>query len=545
VTDRRDAGEAVVADGDPAEPPTGTMGTPTRALEPPTRAMALLYGLLAAGTALLVLVLGHLSTGQPGFLEAVADGVPRYVPLDVFDAVLSALGPLAKGLLYGGVAMGLLLTGSLLGLVARRPITRGGLLVEGIFIAGAVLLIAEGIVLPLTGLGPFGVSATTQWSALHVPVVGAAVAYALVLVGLRTNWRPGARAPVVDEDRRDFLGRALALVAATSLGLALAAVAGQIAFAARKRGPSSGASLTPFGPTPALTPVDAFYRVDKNLLPTMVDGSTWRLAIDGLVEVQQALSLDDLRAMPAQEGYRTLECISFEISRGDTLISNQMWRGVRVSDLLDRAAPASGAAWVLWEAADGYTESIPLAVARHPDTWVAYAMGGAPLPAEHGFPARVLIAGRFGMKQPKWLRRMTLSDHDESGYWEQRGWDRDAFVKTMSRIDYPAVGEQVPAGQAFTCYGIANSGDRRIARVELSPDGGTSWLNAELEDASQPPLGPLTWVRWRVQVTVANPGPVRLVVRAADGAGQLQDGRDSAPLPSGSTGWHAIRVIAG
>jgi DMSO/TMAO reductase YedYZ molybdopterin-dependent catalytic subunit len=507
--------------------------------------MALLYGLLAGGTALLILVLGRLLTGLPGFLEAVSDGVLRYVPVDVFDVGLSALGPLAKGLLYGGVALGVLLAGSLLGLVLRRPLARGGPLVECSFIAAAVLLLAEGVVMPLAGLGPFAVSATTQWSALHVPVFAAAAAYALVFVGLRTTWRPGAAAPTsVDQDRRDFVGRVLALIGATSLGLALAAVVGQIVFAARKRGQASGASLTPFGPTPALTPIDAFYRVDKNLLPTMVDGSSWRLAIDGLVEREQALSLDDLRAMPAQEGYRTLECISFEILRGDTLISNQVWRGVRVSDLLDRARPTSGAEWVLWEAADGYTESIPVTVARDPETWVAYAMGGAPLPAEHGYPARVLIAGRFGMKQPKWLKRISLADHDESGYWEQRGWDRDAFVKTMSRIDSPAVGEQVTAGEAFTCYGIANSGDRRISRVELSPDGGSSWLNADLEDASQPPLGPLTWVRWRVPVTVPNPGPVRLVVRATDGTGQLQDGRETAPLPSGSTGWHAIRVIA-
>ena len=101
----------------------------------------------------------------------------------------------------------------------------------------------------------------------------------------------------------------------------------------------------------------------------------------------------------------------------------------------------------------------------------------------------------------------------------------------MSRIDLPAIGDQVPVGQPFTCYGIANSG--------------STWLRAELEDTSKPPLGPLTWVRWRVRVTAASAGPVRLVVRATDGKGQLQDGRDTAALPSGSTGWHAIRVIAG
>jgi hypothetical protein len=169
-------------------------------------------------------------------------------------------------------------------------------------------------------------------------------------------------------------------------------------------------------------------------------------------------------------------------------------------------------------------------------------MGGAPLTSEHGFPARVLIAGRFGMKQPKWLRRITVSDHDESGYWEQRGWDRDAFVRTMSRIDYPRIGDAVRAGVAFTAYGIANSGDRAIERVEVSTDG-TTWTAAELEDASRPPLGPLTWVRWRAPVTVSAPGTARLVVRATDGRGQVQEERETTPLPSGSTGWHAIRIL--
>jgi DMSO/TMAO reductase YedYZ molybdopterin-dependent catalytic subunit len=521
----------------------GHPGTSTATAEPPRRALALLRGLLAAGAALLVLVLGRLVSGAPGFLEVVADGVLLYVPLDLFESGLSTFGSLAKGLLYGAVALGLLATGALIGLVARYPLVRGGLPLEVSFIAGSMLLLAEAVILPIAGVPPFGVKGATGWAALHAPIVGAAIAYALVLVLLRTTWTPGRVANDTDGSRRAFLGRAVALGGAAALGFSLAAVAGQIVTAARRR-VIAAAVLTPFGPTPALTPVDTFYRVDKNLLPPTVDRASWRLSIDGLVERPLALTLEELRTLPAQDAYRTLECISFEIVRGDSLIGNQLWRGVRVNDLLDRAQPKAEAAWILWEAEDGYTESIPIAVARHADTWVAYEMGGAPLTADHGFPARVLIGGRFGMKQPKWLRRMTLSDRDESGYWEQRGWDQDAYVKTMSRIDSPAIGDEVRAGAPFTAYGIANSGDRRIERVELSTDGGSSWSAAELEDASQPPLGPLTWVRWRATATVPGPGPVRLVVRAVDGTGQVQEGRESTALPSGSTGWHAIRVIA-
>jgi Mo-co oxidoreductase dimerisation domain len=149
------------------------------------------------------------------------------------------------------------------------------------------------------------------------------------------------------------------------------------------------------------------------------------------------------------------------------------------------------------------------------------------------------------MKQPKWLTRIQLADHDEQGYWEQRGWDEQAFVRNMSRIDSPSVGSTVQAGVPLAVTGVAYSGNRGIAKVELSPDDGATWLNAALEDAAQPPLGPLTWVRWRVDMTLpatAAGSTIRLVVRATSADGQVQDGNHTPPLPSGSTGWHAVRV---
>jgi DMSO/TMAO reductase YedYZ molybdopterin-dependent catalytic subunit len=510
-----------------------------------SRASALLNGFLAAGTALLALILGRLATARPGFLEAVSDGVLRYVPLDVFEAGLSALGPLAKGMLYGAVAAGMLAAGALLALAARHRSTPRRAVFEALLLAIGVFLLAEAVVLPLAGLGPFGFVGAADPLSLHVPVAVAAIAYGGVLVALRETFSQPRAADDADLGRRALLGRAVALLAAGAVSGAVLAVAAQIASAARKTAVATQTFADRFGPTPALTPVNDFYRVDKNLLPPTVDGRAWRLRIDGLVDRPLELTIDDLRALPSREAYRTLECISFEIVRGDTLIGNQRWRGVPASELLDRAGAQAAGSWVLWEAEDGYTESIPIAVARDAETWVVYEMGGAPLTSEHGFPARVLIAGRFGMKQPKWLRRMRVADHDESGYWEQRGWDRDAFVRTMSRIDYPRIGDTVRAGEPFTAYGIANSGDRRIERVEVSADGGGTWIAAELEDASRAPLGPLTWVRWRATLTVAAAGPARLVVRARDGKGDLQEGRETTPLPSGATGWHAIRILVG
>ncbi len=199
-----------------------------------------------------------------------------------------------------------------------------------------------------------------------------------------------------------------------------------------------------------------------------------------------------------------------------------------------------------WTAADGYTESLPLAVARDPETWIAYEMGGAPLTVDHGYPARVLVAGRFGMKQPKWVTRLTVADHDRPGFWERNGWGEQAVVRVMSRIDTPGWGATVRAGVPFAVTGIAFAGDRGISRVEVSADDGATWKDAILEDATRAPLGPLTWVRWRAVLVVSPPRRATLAVRATDGRGTVQSGVYADAPPDGSAGWDRVGInVAG
>jgi DMSO/TMAO reductase YedYZ molybdopterin-dependent catalytic subunit len=531
-------------------------------------------GLLASGPAVLILVAAHLGTGRPGLLEIVAGGVPRYLPLAAFEVGLGLLGPLAKGVLYALVAAGAVLLGALLAPVTcwatRRLRGPAAVATTAVIAATAVEL----VLLPLAGAGPLGSAAAVDPLPLQVPLLAAALAYGAAVVTLDrsatvpTSTVPTSAVPAAAAEaaavptvastanalvaalqgpratRRQLLARGLGLLGVTALVAAGGGVAAQLVEVARTAGRriTTPPAADPFGPTPALTPLDRFYTVSIDLAPPAVDAASWALAIDGLVARPTRLTLEALRALPAQEGYRTLECISDDIVAGDHLISNQRWRGVRVRDLLDLVAPLPAAAWVLWGAEDGYTESLPLEVARDDETWIAYEMGGLPLPPEHGFPARVLVAGRFGMKQPKWVRQMTLAAHDAPGYWEQRGWDEQALVRTMSRIDAPAAGDTVPANRPVPVTGVANAGDRGIWRVEVSTDGGATWHTAALEPLVAP-LGPLTWVRWRAEVTLA-PGTHVLVVRATDGTGAVQDGRTGGPLPSGATGWEAIAILA-
>jgi hypothetical protein len=167
---------------------------------------------------------------------------------------------------------------------------------------------------------------------------------------------------------------------------------------------------------------------------------------------------------------------------------------------------------------------------------------GTPLPVEHGFPLRVFIAGRYGMKQPKYLTAIELADHDEDGYWVVRGWDKTAAVRTYSRIDSPTRGAGVTAGAPLGVYGIASAGDRGIARVEVSGDDGATWVDAELEPDT-PETSDLTWNRWRATVAPAAGRPV-IVARATDRAGNVQDEVPRAALPSGATGLHRVPIIA-
>jgi DMSO/TMAO reductase YedYZ molybdopterin-dependent catalytic subunit len=131
--------------------------------------------------------------------------------------------------------------------------------------------------------------------------------------------------------------------------------------------------------------------------------------------------------------YGTLECISNEV--GGDLISTTLFSGTRLRDVLAKAGPMSGIAEVMFRSLDGYTESIPWDKAEHPDTLLVYGMDGKTLRQEHGYPLRLFNPNHYGMKNPKWLAEIELIPNEYNGYWEVRGWDKEAIVKTTSVTD--------------------------------------------------------------------------------------------------------------
>jgi DMSO/TMAO reductase YedYZ molybdopterin-dependent catalytic subunit len=158
-------------------------------------------------------------------------------------------------------------------------------------------------------------------------------------------------------------------------------------------------------------------------LPT-IDPVSYRLRIDGAVERPVTLALDDLRALPRATQISDFHCVT------GWSVEDVAWGGVRFSDLLSAARPLPTAA-VLRFVSDEvpYDDTLTLEQALAPDVMLALDMDGAPLSRPHGAPARVVVPRMYGYKSVKWVTRIELlTDTDHRGYWEQRGYDRDAWV---------------------------------------------------------------------------------------------------------------------
>jgi DMSO/TMAO reductase YedYZ molybdopterin-dependent catalytic subunit len=297
-----------------------------------------------------------------------------------------------------------------------------------------------------------------------------------------------------------------------------------------------------------ITPTEAHYHVTKNpVADPLIKPEEWRLLVDG--EVQKPVQLDylTLRQLPAVETAKTLECISNLTAEcqltpfGCELIGTARWKGVPMKDVIELAGGFKpGVVSVSLLGTDEFVSVIPAEAALDPDTIVAYEMNGDVLPYEHGYPARVLVPGRYGFKSAKWVMAIRPLNRDVLDWYGQRNWSKDGIVKTMTRIDVPAPGAALRPGPQRIA-GIAYAADRGIAKVELSANGGRTWQAATL---LEPAPGKDAWVRWEGTFELTG-ATTRLVARATDGTGKLQTEQFSLAQPDGASGWNSIEVRAG
>lgn len=308
-----------------------------------------------------------------------------------------------------------------------------------------------------------------------------------------------------------------------------------------------------------VTDADAFYVRNHGPVPE-VDPGAWRLRVGGMVERELSLSLETLReAFPQRTVTATLQCagnrrvgliavreIPGEAPWGPGATGTATWTGVSLADVLTLARPLPHASDVGFEGADLSPEakpvqqfggSIPLDKASRPEVLLAWAMNGEALPPVHGAPLRVVVPGYIGARSVKWLERIELRSRPWLGYFQHvvyRLLPADAtvgpgagmplgLIALNSDVLSPRAGATVTAGPIEARGYAFAGGDRYVARVDVSIDGGTNWTQAELlED-----LGRWAWRHWRITLDLA-PGAHELLVRAWDSSAATQPEAEAA-----------------
>ena len=519
-------------------------------------------GAAASGVMLLLnYTLGGLSLPQEFGSELLA-----LMPPPMFAFLHQFIGENAKYYFFVIVLIGQCLVFALAGALFNRYANRQNAPLrwgQGILLALTLWLFAGLILLPLTGSGVFGANLTAgpEGGVLSLAVVGLVFGALFVFAQrwLVAPARADADGVAYDEDENGHpTRRALLKQGAIALGVAVVGfgvwdfisqgighakvpVARLLQGYHNKITPPPVPNYGAIQPAPLLsseiTPNDQYYIVSKNFTDPTVSEHEWSLKVTGLVEQPYTLTYQDLLALPMHQQYESMECISNDV--GGPYMSNAFWEGVRLADLLERAGVKPGATKIVLHAYDDYTDSIHLSKALEPTTLVAVHMNNATLPDGHGYPARVLVPGIYGMKHVKWLTEIEVVNYDFQGYWQQRGWSDAAPVRLNARIDTPLDGSQVHAHRTTYVAGVAFSGNLGISEVDVSLDSGKTWQVATLKR----PLSQLTWVLWEI-AWAPQPGNYTVVARAIDMQGNVQNPQEEATLPDGASGYHSISVTA-
>lgn len=312
---------------------------------------------------------------------------------------------------------------------------------------------------------------------------------------------------------------------------------------------------------PDVTPTEHFFIRQNGLMPETartMDASGWRLKVDGEVETELDLSIDDLKG-----GFETvtqelwLECggngRSFFVPGASgnqwTLgaVGNARWTGVRLADVLERAGLKPSAVYTAHYGNDVHlsgdpekvviSRGVPIEKAMSPESMIAWEMNGAPVPPIHGFPLRLLVPGYPGSASQKFLNRIWIRDREHDGP-KMTGYsyrvpaypvapgtevpEEDMVVlKEMpvkSIITRPGTGARVGVGEAVTVRGHAWSGKGDVARMDVSTDFGQTWRQAELKA----PTNRFAWQRWTADVTLPEAGYYEVWARATDRDGVMQ-----------------------
>jgi DMSO/TMAO reductase YedYZ molybdopterin-dependent catalytic subunit len=479
-----------------------------------------------------------LSSTIPSAISSIGAVVVDVTPGWLESFAIATFGTADKAVLGIGIFVTALVFGWFLGRASAGtpfPIALGFL---GFAVLGIAVQLAE------VGAEPVAVVSTTLIST----AVGLLVWYGIL------EWTAPRERPVTDGDvpsidRRRLLlavgAAATVSVVTVGIGRAMIRSRAEAQLAALELPEPIEIALDPTAENdfdlalvpPIVVSNATFYRIDTALVVPAIDPDEWTLTIKGMVDNEIVLTYQDLTELPLVERYATLVCVSNEI--GDNLVGNALWTGVPLPALLDLAGVQAGADQLVGRSVDGWTAGFPTELALDGrDALVAVGMNRDVLPANHGFPARLVVPGLYGyVSATKWLTEIELTTWDAfDGFWIPRGWAKEGPIKTQSRIDRPKSGNHINVG-AYTFGGVAWAPTREIERVEVQLDDGP-WQAAALSA----PLSSNSWVQWAFETEVTE-GPHTIHVRATDGTGETQSETRVRPKPNGVEGWHMIRFV--
>jgi sulfane dehydrogenase subunit SoxC len=308
--------------------------------------------------------------------------------------------------------------------------------------------------------------------------------------------------------------------------------------------PETGSSFSPLHDSVGIvTPSSLHYERHHSGIPT-IDPATHRLVIHGLVDRPLSLSMAEIRRLPSVSRILVLECggnsagewaatTGADVQRSYGLVSGSEWTGVPLSLLLAEAGVQPRASWVIAEGADAcrMMRSIPLEKAME-NSLLGWGQNGEALRPAQGYPLRLINPGWEGNTNVKWLHSLKLTDQpymarDETSKYSDLMPDGKARIFTYameakSVITFPSGGHMLPTPGPYELTGLAWSGRGRIEQVEITTDGGRTWVKATLQE----PRLPIALTRFRLPWRFDGQD-TRIASRAIDETGYVQPTREA------------------
>ncbi|MFD2446941.1 sulfite oxidase [Bacillus sp. CGMCC 1.16607] len=299
-----------------------------------------------------------------------------------------------------------------------------------------------------------------------------------------------------------------------------------------------------------ITKNQLFYRRNHFPYPTLSYSNYW-LPINGLVSNSLLLSMQDILQYPSKTVQVILECSGdkreffepkvFGEQWGKGAISQGYWKGVPLRTILELAGVREGGKEIVVEGYDfgirtdqdnvfTYARSLPIEKALHPDTIIAYEYNNQPIPFKHGYPLRLIVPQWYAMASVKWMKQISVIDSNFTGpfqtvdyvYYPNKENNQDAFpvttINVNSTIQQPLNMEILNTGKHLI-KGIAWTGKGNITKVEISMDGGGTWVDANVGSTKNTSYG---WKSWTYEWTIFEKGEYTILSKATDSSGRMQ-----------------------